>query len=146
MKTPTTTFTNRVFFGTRRIDNTKIYMSAPVWECGYYWSFGILGNIHESYHLSQHLNCGINMYDSLKLNYELNENISKNLWVFCELVKTAYTLLEVSELYHNGGSNYTSNPCALLLINNAEYKRINEKVLSTIFNRLGDLMHSGIKP
>ena len=65
-----------VFFGTRKCDNKTIYITKPSWECGWYWSFGYLGNSNEHYHLKGYSNGrNISMYDALLNDYDLNENI-----------------------------------------------------------------------
>jgi len=86
------------FFGT--IDgNEKIYYSKPTWDCGWYWAFGYLGNQNCHYHLSGFADGrNINMYDALKEDYDLNPKLENQLWEFCELVQTAYTLKKAAEV------------------------------------------------
>lgn len=132
--------TREQFFGTRKSDGHKIYITQPSWDCGWYWSFGYLGNRNEHYHLDGYANGrNINMYDALKEDYDLAPAIEENLWKFCELAKTAYTLKETAEVLGRGGSHYTTNPLAALIKNQDEVKRINEKVLPAIFNELAEL-------
>ena len=102
-----------------------------------------LGNKDEHYHLSGFASEGgfgkvrnINMYDALEQDYDLNPKIEKHLWDFCELVKTAYVLKETAEVLGRGGSHYTKNPCASVIKNPDEVKRINEVVLPSIFEQL----------
>ena len=134
---------NRIKLGTRKSDNRAIFLTKPSWDCGWYWGFGYLGNRDEHYHLSGYASEGfsgnvrnINMYDALTADYDLNPKIKKHLWDFCELVKTAYTLKETAEVLGRGGSHYTSNPCASIIKNTDEVKRINEIVLPAIFEQL----------
>ena len=142
---------SKQYFGTRKEDGVKIYLTSPKWDCGWYWSFGYLGNKDEHYHLSsyqskQHLfkledgsfkviteNRNKNMRDCLLEDYNLNPKVEENLWKFCELAKTAYTLKETAEVLGRGGSHYTSNPAKDIIQNEAEVKRINEVVLPAIF-------------
>lgn len=148
-------------FGTRKNDNVRIYLEEPSWDCGWYWGFGYLGNSQEHYHLSAYqekqqafkLKDGslkvitekrnMIMYDCLKEDYHLNPNIEKNLWKFCELVKTAYTLKETAEVLGRGGSHYTTNPVAITIKNEEEVKRINDKVLPAIFEQIKILIEEG---
>lgn len=140
-KTPTTNWTKKAFFGTRKEDDTRIYLSAPTWDCGWYWGFGYLGNKNEHYHLLDYSNGrNINMYDALTTDYDLNPNIFNNVWEFCELSVTAYRLREAAEIYQRGGSHYTINPCASVIKNLDEYTRINWVVLPAIFDKLHDLI------
>ena len=137
-----TTFKNingdsKVFFGTRKSDNTRIQISKPKWDCDWYWSFGYLGNRDEHYHLSGYADGrNINIYDALEKDYDLNPKIKAKLWDFCELVKTAYVLKETAEVLGRGGSHYTKNVCASVIKNSTEVKRINEVVLPAIFEQL----------
>jgi hypothetical protein len=132
---------SKVFFGTRRTDGKRIYLSKPSWDCNWYWGFGYLGNSQEHYHLSGYANHrNINMHDALLSDYELNEKIKENLWSFCELFSTAYKLKEAAEVLGRGGSLYTCNSCKSLIINKEEAKRINEVVLPAIFNEINKII------
>lgn len=149
----------RFFFGTRKSDNVKIYLSKPSWDCGWYWSFGYLGNKNEHYHLDSYrtvnhylkLEDGSHkfiteqrnkcMYDCLLEDYTLNKNIEKHLWTFCELFTTAYSLKETAEVLGRGGSHMTTNPVADVIKNEDEVKRINEVVLPAIFKEIETLIN-----
>ncbi len=160
---PTINGKTKVFFGTRKEDNTRIYLTQPKFDCGWYWGFGYLGNSKEHYHLSgyqsktrlfiledgnyKHITekRNIYMYDALLADYDLNPKIKKHLWEFCELALTAYTLKETAETLGRGGSYMTTNPCKDLIINKAEVTRINDVVLPAIFNALNDIYESELK-
>lgn len=132
---------SKVFFGTRKSDGERIYLSKPSFDCGWYWSFGYLGNSREHYHLSGYTDGrNINMHDALLADYDLNENIKNNLWTFTELAVTAYTLKETAEVLGRGGSYYATNPCKCIITNEAEAKRINEVVLPAIFNEISRII------
>lgn len=79
------------------------------------------------------------MRDALHEDYQLNPRIEKELWVFCELCLTAYSLRETAEIYHRGGSRMTSNPCSDIIENDAEYRRINWVVLPAIFDKINEI-------
>lgn len=112
----------------------KIYLSAPSWDCGWYWGWGYLGNKDCHYHLNG-IDKSKNLFDALKEHFgnSLTLKEDEDIWTFCELVKTYYTLRETAEVLGRGGSNYTSNPCADIIRNETEAKRINEVVLPAIF-------------
>lgn len=158
----------RFFFGTRKSDNKKIYLTKPSWDCGWYWSFGYLGNSREHYHLDSYrtvnhylkLEDGSHksiteqrnkcMYDCLLEDYTLKKNLlgEKNkfgsypkLWTFCELFTTAYSLKETAEVLGRGGSHVTDNPVADVIKNEDEVKRINEVVLPAIFKEIETLIN-----
>jgi L-rhamnose isomerase len=122
-------------------DGENEYLASPSWDCSWYWGFGYLQNKNIHHHLDT-LNTSKNMFDAIKeyygdtLNNVLQIDDNKNLWVFCELVETFYTLKETAEVLGSGGSHYTTNPIAGLIKNEKEVKRINEEVLPAIFDEI----------
>lgn len=130
----------RKILGTCKKTGESIYFYKPTWDCDWYWGFGYLGNKNQHYHLSDYANGrNINMYDALIGDYDLNENIKKNLWKFCEVAKTIYTLITTAEVLGRGSSNYTHNPFEALIQNKAEVERINEVVLPQMIQYLYDM-------
>jgi len=132
----------KVFFGDRKEDGSAIYLSAPSWDCGWYWSFGYLGNSREHYHLSSFANGrNINMFDALKADYHLCKSLQEDrmLWLFCELAQTAYSLKETAAVLRRGGSHYTDNPCKEIVKNQVEVERLNREVLPAIFAEISKL-------
>lgn len=135
----------KVLFG-HTLDGEEIFLTLPTWSCAWYWTFGWMGNSQLHYHLKsyqleggycgQHRN--INMFDALKADYKLCPALSNDndLWKFCELVKTVYALLEVAEIFHRGGSHYSSNPCKDLLKSPEQCKHINEVLLPALFKEI----------
>ena len=132
----------KVYFGYHKEMKEKIYLFRPKWDCGWYWGFGYLGNENCHYHLHNYANGRkINMYDALKNDYVLNTKIERDLWKFCELVKTIYSLRETGEILNRGGSHYSSNPFKELIKNDKEYKRINEIVLPEMMQYLMNMFN-----
>jgi len=130
----------KVFFGTDK-QGERIYLSKPSWDCGWYWGFGYLGTKDMHYHLSGYQKGrNIDIHSALLEDYKLNPMIKKNLWVFCELVLTAYSLKKTAEVLGRGGSHITTNPLACIIKNEDEVKRINEVVLPKIFNKISELI------
>ena len=132
-----TIWIDKVLIG--KVDDKNIYLSAPSWDCDWYWEFGYLGNNHCHYHvdglIEKH---NANLFDALKKEFgdTLTIKDDEKLWLFCELMQTAYTLKETAELIGRGGSHYTTNPFAELIKNTAEVERINTKVLPAIFDHI----------
>lgn len=96
-----------------------ILFRVPSFDCDWYWGFGYLGNSQCHFHLDglavMDEDCAnLNMFDQLKKFFgdSLTITDDKDLWKFCELSKTIYTLKSTAELFHRGGSHYTSNPDA----------------------------------
>lgn len=121
------------YFGKLKSTGELIYLSSPSFDCGWYWSFGYLGNNNCHYHLSGVAGEGRNMRDALLSDYELAPWVAENLWEFCELAMTAYALKETAEVLGRGGSHFTTNPCCDLIKNPEEVTRINKVVLPAIF-------------
>jgi hypothetical protein len=139
---------SRVFLGKSKKFNESIYLYTPTFDCDWYWGFGYLGNNNCHYFLSSYqqefgskLARDMDMFDALKEDYILcpalqNDN---NLWVFCELVKTAYAFKEIAEVYNRGGSHYSNNPCKELLKNKEQYEHINFVLLPALFKEIDKL-------
>lgn len=158
MKKVKSNWNNSIYFGEVKETGEKVYLSAPSWDCNWYWGFGYLGNKNCHYHLSSYqskfhtltLNDGslktitecrnINMYDALLTDYDLPFKIKDSLWKFCELATTVYFLKETAEILGRGGSHYTVNECKDVIINPEEVIRINEVVLPSLFNAIHKLL------
>jgi hypothetical protein len=135
-----TKWINKYLIG--RADNENIYLSAPSWDCGWYWGFGYLGNRDCHYHLNG-LNRNKNLFDAIKEHFQesIFDRADNHLWTFCELAQTAYTLKEAAEVLGRGGSHYTTNPCTDVIKNKEEVERINGVVLPAIFDAIDALLY-----
>ena len=135
---PNTKWTGKFLMG--QVDRYNIYLSAPSWDCNWYWGFGYLGNRDCHYHLDG-INHNKNMYDAIIEHFGDTLTISKeDLWTFCELMKSAYALTETAEVLGRGGSHYTDNPCKDIIMNTVETTRINTVVLPAIFDAVYDML------
>jgi len=121
------------------VDNEKIYLSAPSWDCDWYWGFGYLGNDRRHYHFDS-LMKDTNLWQGVKDHFKDLRIPDKQLWTFSELIVTAYTLRKTAEVLGRGGSHYTVNPCFAIIQNKNEAKRINEIVLPNIFDEIHNLL------
>lgn len=131
---------NRVFLGTRKSDGSKIYLYDPEWSCGWYWSFGHLGNTNEHYHLSSHMPEGYLLPEYLTSEYELNPILDeKRLWALCELVTTAYALNRAAEVFTRGGSNISLTLLRDKIQNPVAASYINEDALPKVFRGIESL-------
>lgn len=119
-------------------NDEKIYLSAPSWDCGWYWGFGYLGNRNCHYHVDG-LNAkeNINLFDAFKKHFGNSLVVrDSQLWTLCELFETFYTLRQSAEVLGRGGSHYTKNPCSEVIKNTDEVARINSVVLPAIFEEI----------
>ena len=123
------------------VDGENIYLTAPSWDCGWYWGFGYLGNKNCHYHING-LDRDKNLFDAIKKHFgdSLIIKDEDKLWQFCELVATAYALKKTAEVLERGGSHYTSNPCEDIIKNKQETDRINNEVLPAIFDAIYEII------
>lgn len=115
----------------------------PSWDCDWYWGFGYLQNSDVHYHVDGLCKThNTNMFDALKEEFGKTLTITKDadLWIFCELMQTFYTLKQAAEVLGRGGSNYTSNPCEEVIKDTAYTTRINEMMLPAVFDALDSLL------
>lgn len=133
------------------VDNENIYLSAPSWDCDWYWGFGYLGNKNchyqidgltqiETYNFDKKVREYefVNMYDGLKKHFGDSFIVTedKDIWTLAELFCSFYTLNQYAEMCHTGGANMTTNPCKEILKNTEEETRINNIVLPQIFEEI----------
>jgi len=125
----------KVFLG--KHEGEAIYLSAPTFDCNWYWGFGYIGNRNCHYHLDS-LNQGTNYYDGIKKHFG-DSFVLKNerlIWQFCEIVKTIYTLRETAEVFYRGGSHLTLNPCQELIKSPDIYTKINVELIPALIKEL----------
>jgi hypothetical protein len=124
----------KTYIGT--VDNEKIYLSAPSWDCGWYWGFGYLGNQNCHYHVDG-MSKGKNLYDAFRHHFGNSLIVRESdLWQFAELFSSFYALKKTAEVLGRGGSHFTGNPCKDIIINKVEVDRINNIVLPAIFDEI----------
>lgn len=142
-------YPKKVFLG--KHDNKSIYLTAPSWDCGWYWGFGYLGNKNCHYHVDGLKKIEtydfsksvwqyefVNLYDGFKKHFGDSFVVKddKDVWTLAELFATFYPLRETAEVLGSGGSHYTSNPAKDIIINKDEVERINNVVLPQIFEEI----------
>jgi hypothetical protein len=134
----------------------KVYLSAPSWDCDWYWGFGYLGNKTMHFHVNglktiDRYNVEknvreyefVNLFDGFKKKFgdSLVVTDDKDLWKLCDLFQSFYTLKEVAALYRGGCSHYTDvNNIGLNLTNLAQYKEINYELIPKIFDAIYDIL------
>jgi len=131
-----------VYFGNHK-EYGDVELCRPTWDCGWYWSFGYLGNENCHFHLGNMPDMKRLVPSDLHKDFtELNQNLEDNdaIWTFCELVNTAYILKETAEMLGRGGAHFTRNPLDFLIQNQEEVQRIQTEVLPAIFNQISELL------
>jgi len=125
-----------------KVDNEKIYLSAPSWNCDWYWGFGYIGNKNCHYHIDG-LSKDCNLHDGLINHFGDSLRVQPStLWTLVELFKTFYTLKETAEVLGHGGVNLIPNPCKDLILNTKEVERINKVVLPSIFDEIYKILEN----
>ena len=120
----------KLFLGNSVYGLTWLY--PPKWECDWYWSWGCIGNYHFSSHL-KYIDKSTNLHDAIKGFLPEIPLSDKDLWTFAELVATFYSLREVADIHHRGGSHLSVNPLRELLQDKDRYEYINGTLIPAIF-------------
>ena len=148
-------------------DGIKYWLEAPKWDCGWYWGFGYVEtytnnsnpekakDIESHQHIDSSFMGVSEYYDTEKGCFRKGEYIhniydcpilasttfSKETgWVLSELFKSFYNLKTTAEVLAKGSSHITTNPCADIIKNEAEVKRINEVVIPAITAKILELL------
>jgi len=144
------------------------WLGAPKWDCGWYWGFGYIQRYTNNKHperardISSHTHWDSSIigkherYDHEKGCFCLSSDYVHHLnnhpevtetvltdeesWTLAELMGSFYALSKTAEVLGRGGSHMTTNPCADIIKNEAEVKRINEVVLPAIFAEIDKLL------
>lgn len=121
-------------------DGQKFYLAVPSWDCGWYWGFGYVetfdrGKTDIDSH--QHFDTLILKSDCFHVNEFFDETpfTDKESWEISDLMQSYYTLKESAELFHLGGSHYTTVK-GFTLEDKNECERINKILLPKIFKKL----------
>lgn len=149
----TTKFDTKIKLGI--VDNEPIYLSAPSWDCGWYWGFGYLGNKNCHYHVDGLKKISKYNFEKSVFEYEFVDlfdgfkehfgetfilKSDNDIWLLAELFETFYALRETAEVLGRGGSHLASNPLAELIKNTDEVKRINEVIFPALFDEIYKLL------
>lgn len=121
-------------------DGEVIWLTKHSWDCGWYWSFGYLGNRDCHFHFDSILflkdSKGNILYTASDLFQETNIS-DKEWWVIRDLFVQAYALQKAAEVYRHGG-HQTSQKGVTDVIQNLEMSnRLNEdlkKLLDTLWD------------
>ena len=141
--------------GTSSHFDGDVFIVRPTWDCGWYWGFGYLerwnhrkGDIDFHSHIDHEFGTNkdgrrVNWYEGMKEVLDQGDVFEndKQRWKFLEIVQTIYNLKMTAEVLGRGGSHYASNPCADIIKNHDEVRRINEylipKLIDEMYKTLG---------
>ena len=83
-----------------KISNENIYLTKHKWDCGWYWSFGYVGNKNHHFHIESLMlsETDVNkIFDSTKLSQAA-------WWAIRDLFLQAYGLKRAAEIYKHGAN------------------------------------------
>ena len=127
-------YPEKVLLGSNPIEG-KIYLTKPEWQCDWYCCIDWISNKNLLTHLDRLGNS--NMYDNIKEfipNVKLSDT---NLWKFCELAESIYTLKKSAELFHRGGSHIVHNTKYKEIMQNKEWcEYINYVIIPALIDEL----------
>ena len=130
-------------------DGETYWLEQASFDCDWYWTIGYVEN-YRGYGLSGKNWRGHRHFDSMFLKknvcgayldawnkfFDETPLIDDEIWQILELMKSAYTCREYSDMIHRGGSHITSRVKVDLIKNDAEYCRLNNEVIPTIMNEV----------
>lgn len=133
-----------------------VYLKRPEWSCEWYWGFGYLQRWNyrtQDIDFHTHINDEFsklpdgrrsNWFDGMKALFDQGDvfKSDRDRWKFVEIVKTIYSLKETAEVLGRGGSHYGNNPCAELIMNHDEVRRINYKVIPALIDEMYKLLEA----
>jgi hypothetical protein len=137
---------DKIFLGTYA--TSKIYVSKHSWDCGWYWSFGYLGNKDCHYHFETYLQhkepftgARLDTYAIAKVftNTWLTQD---DWWVLLDLFRQAYALKDCAAVYRYGGFMTTLTGVTDILQDTDKAAQCNadlERLLETIWAYLHKL-------
>ena len=129
-------------------DGENVWLTKQEWACGWYWSFGYLGNKNCHFHFDSLLYikdskgsvkfCASDLFESTNIS-------DKEWWVMRDLFVQAYALQKAAEVYRYGGHQSSLAGVTDLIKDEDMTKRLNAD-LEKILNALWDYTCTAIKP
>jgi len=134
-------------------DGELYWLEQASFDCDWYWGLGYVesyrghGTLDKSWRGHQHFDSmflektkyGIYI-DVWKKFFEETPLTDDEIWEVLELMKSAYTCRQYSDMIHRGGSHITSKVKVDLINNDAEYGRLNNAVIPVILNKVYEIL------
>lgn len=138
-----------------------LWLEAGSWDCDWYWGFGYVetytnnNNPHLAKDIQSHSHIDGHIFKkgengdyihTWNDNPDLEETVltESESWEFSDLMKSFYTLRETASLYHQGNSHLTAG-VEITLKNKQAEKRINEKEIPVIMERIYEILAPTVK-
>jgi len=131
-------------------DGIRYWLSAPSWDCNWYWGFGYVStyirnsvpdcakDLDSHQHIDSSFLDTSNLYDSSKFASTVFDE--KTGWILSELFNEFYILKKTAELYHMGGAHITTSPLQDLLKNPEQENHINKVLIPAITAKIIELL------
>jgi hypothetical protein len=148
-------------------DGIRYWLSAPKWDCDWYWGFGYVSTYTKNSEPSRakdsdshtHIDSSFigkhEYYDSESSSWKTSDYIhniynspkfatttfdEQTGWILSELFNEFYILKRTAELYHTGGAHTTTSPIQNLLKNPEQYNHINKVLIPAITAKIIELL------
>jgi len=124
----------RILLGHRKDDGAPIYLTKHSWSCGWYWSFGWMGNRNEHFHFEAYLDGQAKMPADLFRSTNIS---AAEWWVIRDLFIQAYALQEAAAAYRHGGHQTTLAGTTDLLKDQSKADALNadlERLLTVLWD------------
>ena len=123
-------------------DNNRYYLRKPHFDCGWYWGLGYLATGRGSHlHFDSYFK-DKPFYDAW-VGFEDTPFTQEEAYIITDYMRQLYRLREMADMLHCGNTNITGNAKVLEQFeaqNTAEYKRINNVLIPTVWNALVDVL------
>lgn len=121
----------RIRLGTT-LEDGLVYLDKHSWDCGWYWSFGYVGNSLYHFHIESLIQ-SVYEVDKIFMHTDIQQD---QWWVIRDLFVQAYALQRAAEVYQFGG-HQTHQAGVTDIINNRDMAdKLNadlERVLDTVW-------------
>jgi hypothetical protein len=123
-------------------DNNRYYLRKPTFDCGWYWGLGYLATGRGSHsHFDDYFK-GTPFYDAWSY-FDETPFTKEESYIITDYMRQLYTLREMADMLRLGNTHITRNAKALEQFaeqNEAEYKRICNVLIPTVWNALVDVL------
>lgn len=146
-------FGKDIFFLGRDKKGIYYWLEDASWDCDWYWGLGYVEtytnneNPQDAKDINSHQHFDSLFFKGNKNGYDAYKEFfteitlnDKELWKLIELMRSLYTLKEMSEVCYIGGSHYTENPCKDILKDEDIYNKINKIMIPEVMNKVRELL------
>lgn len=123
-------------------DNNRYYLRKPHFDCGWYWGLGYLATGRGSHgHFDSYFKD--KLFCDAWVDFDDTPFTKEEAYIITDYMRQLYTLRKMSDMLYVGNTHITSYAKVLEQFaeqNEAEYKRINNVLIPTVWNALVDVL------